>query len=516
MTDPQAAAIAFLADRTTHAGETPTRIDTHGSVVFLTSTHAYKLKRAVAYSYMDFATVDRRGAMCRRELAVNRRFAPELYETVLALCRGPDGRVRFRPGDDAAARDDVIDWVVRMRRFDSASQFDVLAATGQLDAALVRRLAATVARFHAAEAPVPGFGAAAGLRAVQAENRDECARFPDLLPPDIVAALDQGCGAALAVQAALLDRRAAAGHVRHCHGDLHLGNVCVFAGSPTPFDAIEFNDAIATIDTLFDLAFLLMDLELRAGRALANAALNAYLEILPETDGLAALPLMLALRAGIRAHTRAAAAIAQPAQGARTALAADAARHLAAGQAFLAPTAPRLVAIGGLSGSGKSTLAAGLAPEVHAASPGAVVLRSDVLRKELAGVAPEATLAPAFYASDWSARVYAMLFARAAAILRAGRGVVLDAVFQRPEERAAAAAVASVIGCRFDGIWLTADRATAAARIAARRGDASDATGAVLDAQLARGTPPPGDWTAIDARGERSQVLARARIAMSP
>lgn len=513
MSDEQDAAIAFLADPATHGGVAVKRIDTHGAVVVLTPTQAFKLKRAVAFSYMDFSTVARRREMCRAEVRLNRRTAPGLYQGVRAIARRA-GALALVDDDAVGAGDEVLDWVVVMRRFESGTEFDRLAAAGRLDVEQVRSLAAIVARFHAAEAPVPGFGGAAGIRDVVVENAKEFAREAELLPSARAAALDRDCSAALDAVAPLLDRRAAQGHVRRCHGDLHLGNICLVENVPTLFDAIEFNDEIATIDTLFDLAFLLMDLELRASRTLANAAFNAYLEWLPETEGLAALPLLLSLRAAIRAHTRAAAARSQSDRAKRDAIAADAVRHLEAAPGFLRRAPVRLVAVGGVSGTGKSTLARGLAPSLHAA-PGAAILRTDVLRKELAGVAPEQKLDAAHYTRERSRQVYDTMFARAAAILRAGHSVVLDAVFLQEDERARADALAAELGVRFDGIWLEVDRAVAAARIDSRREDASDATPAVLAQQIAARATTIPRWATVDSRGEPSQVLARARMTMS-
>ncbi|MBL8701075.1 MAG: AAA family ATPase [Alphaproteobacteria bacterium] len=510
MSDDQAATIAFLAEPATHDGAPVERIDTHGAVVFLTPTRAYKLKRAVRFSYMDFSTVDRREAACRAELVVNRRTAPTLYLGVRSIVTR-DGGLAFGDAD----RRDALDWVVVMRRFDGASQFDRLAAAQRLDEALVRRLAAAVAAFHRDEPAVRAtFGGAEGLQRVVDENRHEFAQRADVLPRATVAAVDAACRTALEGLTLPLDRRRAEGCVRRCHGDLHLANICLVDGAPTLFDAIEFNDDIAIIDTLFDLAFLLMDLELRVDAAHANAALNAYLEILPEGDGLRALPLMLALRAGIRAHTRAAAAVAAPDAAARASVADDARGYLDRALGYLAPERPRLVAIGGVSGSGKTTLARALAPRL-ARAPGAVILRSDVVRKALAGVAPTERLGPAHYTAGMSARVYAELLARSAAILDAGRSVVVDAVHQRDDERRAIAAVAARAGLRFDGLWLDPDAGEAAQRIARRRDDASDATADVLGQQLARDTGDLSAWHRIDARGEPSQVAARAMVAIS-
>ena len=192
----------------------------------------------------------------------------------------------------------------------------------------------------------------------------------------------------------MLDRRGAAGKVRRCHGDLHLRNVCLFEGKPTLFDCLEFSDELASVDVLYDLAFLLMDLEHRGLADFANLVLNRYLDLTGEDDGLAALPLFLSLRAAIRAHVTAAAMERAAQSAAEPAMAAEARRYLELAAQFLRPRSCRLIAIGGLSGTGKSTLAAALAPCL-----GARVLRSDVIRKRLFGVAPETQLPASAYTS---------------------------------------------------------------------------------------------------------------------
>jgi predicted kinase len=174
---------------------------------------------------------------------------------------------------------------------------------------------------------------------------------------------------------------------------------------------------------------------------------------------------------------------------------------------------PRLIAIGGLSGTGKTTLARALAPHLGD-SPGAVILRSDVIRKQLAGVAPTTRLAESRYTPAASEAVYREMMRRAEHLLRAGHDVILDAVFQRETERRAASQFAERLRLRFDGIWLEADRKISAARISARSGDASDATIAVLDAQLARRNPV-ADWHVFDACGDKSQLCERVRVTIS-
>jgi predicted kinase len=277
-----------------------------------------------------------------------------------------------------------------------------------------------------------------------------------------------------------------------------LRNIATIAGRPVPFDAIEFDDRISCIDTLFDLAFLLVDF-LRVGRDdWACLTLSRYLGRRPDEAGLALLPLFLSLRAAIKAKTRAAAGAAVEAQ----------ACFAMAGR-LLEPRPARLVAVGGLSGTGKTALCLGLAVSMGAA-PGAVVLRSDVERKRLAGLPPEAPLPKAAYTREASRAVYASLHARAQAALVAGHSVLLDAVYADPAERADARRVADAAGARFDGLWLECPEEIRLARVAGRRNDASDADGDIVREQSARGCTA-GDWQSVDASRMPSDTLDAAR-----
>ena len=211
---------------------------------------------------------------------------------------------------------------------------------------------------------------------------------------------------------ALLDERRASGLVRHCHGDLHLRNIVLLEGRPTLFDGVEFNDKIACTDVLYDLAFLLMDLWRRGLSRHANAVWNRYLGDAGDLSGLSLVPLFLSCRAAVRAKTSATAARLQPDVRRHNELQALAREYLAMADRLLHPPGPCLIAIGGFSGTGKSTLALGLAPSVGAV-PGAVVIRSDVIRKRLSGVSPLDRLGPEGYSSEMSERVYATVAERA-------------------------------------------------------------------------------------------------------
>lgn len=501
----QSEVAAFLSRPATHGGAAVERIDTHGAMVFLAGSRAYKVKRAVDYPYMNFSTLARRRRACEREITLNRRSAPELYLDTVAIRRTAEGKLSF------GAEGEVIEWAVVMRRFDQEGLFDHLVQAGGLTPERLTRLADKIADFHARAEPVKAqFG---DLRWVFEENAAEFAERPELFPPAQVGRLTGATQEVFGKVAGLLYDRRKAGFVRRCHGDLHLRNVCLIDGEPTLFDAIEFNDALACIDVFYDLAFLLMDLDHRGLRAEANLLLNRYLQRRDDPDGLAALPLFLSLRAAVRAKVSVSMAGSQSDPAAARRLEQEAGAYFAEAQAYLAPPAARMIAVGGLSGSGKSTLARALAPEVGPV-PGALQLRSDVLRKALFGVDELTPLPAGAYRPDVNQRVYAELLDRAARALRAGHAVVADAVFGQPKERQQASALARAIGVDFTGLWLDAPLVTLSERTARRRGDASDATPDVVERQAARDTGVI-TWHRLDASGPVEAVVAAARRVLS-
>jgi predicted kinase len=314
---------------------------------------------------------------------------------------------------------------------------------------------------------------------------------------------------AIARHAVLLDFRREEGLVRQCHGDLHLRNIVMLDGRPTPFDAIEFNDEIACIDVLYDLSFLLMDLWRRRLPRHANLVLNRYLASRPDDDGLTLLPLFLSCRAAVRAKTSAAGARLQADPRRRDELVALAQGYLQMAADLLRPRGAALVAIGGLSGAGKSTLARALAPFLGAV-PGARVLRSDEIRKRICGVPELERLGPDGYAPEVTRRVYDTLVARAGMLIAGGHAVIADAVFADPGDREAIAAAARSASVPFAGIWLDAPADVLRYRLARREIDTSDADDAVLGMQLAR-DPGPIAWERLEAGEGQEEVLRRVR-----
>jgi predicted kinase len=287
-------------------------------------------------------------------------------------------------------------------------------------------------------------------------------------------------------------------------------------GRPVLFDAIEFSALIASGDVIYDLAFLLMDLVERGLGTPANIVFNRYLAATqrPEDlDTLAALPFFLSMRAAIRAKVTAA-RLDQAAAEKQSGIRRDARKYFDWACRFIAPAAPRLVAIGGLSGTGKSVLARALAAEL-APAPGAVVLRTDVERKALFGSDENEPLPSEAYAPAVTARVYAAIVDKARRVLAAGHSAIVDAVFAQPEERLLIEKSAAALGVPLQGIFLKAALATRAARVDRRRRDASDADASVARTQESYDLGDLG-WAKVDASGTPEQTLARARAIIAP
>jgi len=478
--------IAFL-----RALEPCTQITTHASHVFLYPTRALKLKRALRYPYLDFSTPEKRIADCERELAINQRFTPRLY---IGLRRITRANGAFRLDGEGA----VVDGVVEMRRFRDEDLLSRVVEEGRATPALITALAGVIAASHAA-AQVAGEGGAQAFGRVLALNEAALRATPPVAP-ERIEVLAARLRETLAAKAALLDARAARGCVRRCHGDLTLRNICLYEGEPALFDALEFDEDLATVDVLYDLAFPLMDLWRLGARDLANLLFNRYFEVRDEADGLPLLPLFMATRAVVRAHV----AAAQPER------IAEAQDYFALAEALVEPRPHVLVALGGFSGSGKSTLSARIAASVGQA-PGARILATDRIRKALHGVAATDKLPPEAYAPQVSARVYALAREACAATLHAGHGCVAEAVFDRAEDRAAIEAVAQALGAPFAGYWLDASVDVLARRIAGRRNDASDANEAVMRAQVARGNEDLR-WTRLDAAQGVEAMAGRLTI----
>lgn len=495
---------AFLGDPARHPGVV--RVDTHGAAVFLDGRRALKVKRAIRFPFLDYSTLEKRKAACEEEIRINQPMAPQIYQGVVAITQREDGS--FQVGGDGPP----VEFAVQMTRFDENRTLDHIVNTHELSMETATGIADAIMASHAL-APRPSAPRwIDGLPAIIDANTAGLKRHGVLELTDIEK-LAEACYRAYARIRPLLAERANRGFVRRCHGDLHLGNIVLIADKPVLFDAIEFDPAIATIDVLYDLSFTLMDL-LRYGQSgAANTLFNRYLTSSEDEnlDALSALPLFMSVRAAIRAQVLLARSTQTDAEQRAVCGNARAYFHLA--QALIAPGPPRLIAIGGLSGTGKSMMARMLAPMVLP-PPGAVVLRSDLIRKRLFNVKEADRLPQWAYRAEVSDRVYKNLINRAERVLAQGHSAIVDAVFAHKSERDDILALARRQKTPALGMFLTASLRTRQQRIASRRNDASDATQEVAAEQESYNIGEV-DWTTIDASGtpEETFNLCRKLIA---
>ncbi|WP_390913759.1 AAA family ATPase [Pseudosulfitobacter sp. SM2401] len=495
--------IAFLSSGDTHPGGAPVDVvQTHGAIIFLAGDVALKIKRAVCYDYMDLSTLDLREKMIRRELALNQPIAPEIYQTVIPVTRAANGQLAL-DGDGIP-----VEWVLRMRRFPTSDELSVIADEGRLDDALARDLGQSVFDYHA-KTPQRTADGATLITDILDELDRVFAELDGVLDTALIARFHAQSHAALNNIEPLLRQRSAEGHVRRCHGDLHLRNLVMLGGKPVPFDALEFDEVLGTCDVLYDLAFLIMDLRHRALDRAANIVLGSYLlaAMGNQDNGLTTLPLFIAVRAAIRAMVAA-----QTALATGSPIDKDATLYLAEALAVLSPPEPVLVLIGGLSGSGKTTVAQEVAPKIGAA-PGAVLLRSDTERKAMRGAAPSTRLGASAYTPTARTAIYDRIIQRARNTLNTGHSVLIDATFLNPDDRERATNLTAGTGIALHRFWLEAPPDILIDRVTARRGDASDADADVVRAQVAN-TAPPHDWTIIAAAGSIADTALRIDLVL--
>jgi len=503
----QADCLAALTNGSVFDHQEVTRIDTHCSAVFLAGDRAYKLKRAIKTAYLDYSTLELRHRACVREVMLNRRTAPDIYLGVSPLTYNPeDGFVLSGDGP-------VVEWLTVMKRFDPSQGFDHLAARGDLTEDHVLGATDQVLELHRTARRMGDGdqhgGGAFGFAANLFDTIEELKSAADCVAAPQLGRLGVSLSAHLTHQAHRLNTRLEDGKVIQGHGDLHLGNIALIDDRPVLFDCIEFDDRVGAIDQGFELAFLWMDLDRLGLRDLAWASFHRTLEQTADYDLVHLLPLFLATRALVRAKTGAAAAHLEG-NFARAIHEQDRAHAYAErAELYLAPQQPRLIGVGGLSGTGKSSAARAIASEIGV-TPGAVVLRTDCIRKQMFDTPPDLPLPQSAYSAAATRKVYERMGLIAEGLLEAGHSVILDAVFARPAERSAAEQIAQQAGAAFTGLWLTAPLDVRIARVRARFGDASDADERIVREQELYRTGPQG-WAEIDATGSQCDTASRMR-----
>ena len=489
-----------------HACGEIVHLETHISHVFLAGDDAYKLKKPVDFGFLDFTTPEKRRAACLDEVRLNARLAPDIYLGVVPVCHSAAG-YRVRP-QGCAPGETEAEVLVHMRRFPQDGLLDRLAISGRLTPGIMTDIAQQLAHFHATAGRSPEidrFGSVESVRNPVAQNFVQTAPYIGrTVSAATHAHLRTWSEEFLRSHAKLFGARVRSGKIVDGHGDLHLRNMCQYNGRVLIFDCIEFNPALRAGDVMNDIAFLIMDLDHRALVTLANRFLNEYQEQTTDYAGLKLLDFYRVYRACVRAKVMSFESDSVP-ETERRAVEQEAASYFDLAEQMLAPRAPGLLITCGVSGSGKSTLARQTCEVLDG-----VMVRSDAVRKHLAGIPLSMrgqVSGTDIYTPAMTVRTYTTLLQHAREVIASGRWVILDAVYARQSERAAAAVLARELRVPFGMLYCQAPATELKRRLDQRASegrDISDATVDVLEQQLLHfETPGPNEgpmfaWTGTE------------------
>jgi uncharacterized protein len=443
-------------------------MQTHISYVILTGDYAYKVKKPVNFGFLDFTTLEQRKHFCEEELRLNQRGAPHLYLEVLAITQEADRLALKGHGEP-------IEYTLKMRQFPQEALFTNLFEKGELTEKRMEDLGRVVARFHAeaqTNDTIQNFGSVAQIRAAIDQNYEQTKKY--IGGPQTQEQFDQTqtyTNHFFENQQEIFAQRVAHNRIRDGHGDLHLGNMCLWREQILLFDCIEFNPAFRCVDVMYDVAFVVMDLDARHRPDLSNAFLNTYVEATGDWEGLQVLPLYLIRQAYVRAKVTSF-LLDEPeiSVAAKGEAQQKAAHYYQLAWQYTHQHRGQLILMSGLSGSGKSTIARYFARRLNA-----VHIRSDAVRKHLGGISLYEQGEANLYTPAMSDRTYSHLLHLGIRLATQGYPVILDAKYNQQGFRLTALKQASMNHLPFRIFYCSAPYEVLRERLQGRMGDITDA-----------------------------------------
>jgi aminoglycoside phosphotransferase family enzyme/predicted kinase len=457
-------------------------IQTHVSYVFLTGDYAYKVKKPVNFGFLDFSTLERRQHFCLEELRMNQPIAPDIYLEVLPITQTGDKFV-LSGGDRA------VEYALKMCQFPQDALFSNLFEQGKLTEAHMEELGRIVAQFHAKAVTndyIRSFGEVSKVREALDENYHQTAKY--IGGPQTQQQYQETKDFSdrfFEQREDLFATRRENDRIRECHGDLHLRNICLWQDKIQLFDRIEFNEPFRFVDVIYDVAFAVMDLEARGRKDFGNAFLNTYIEQTGDWEGLQVLPLYLSRQAYVRAKVNSFLLDDSGVpEDAKQEAATVASNYYRQAWEYAKPKQGQLILMSGLSGSGKTTVARHLARHL-----GAIQIRSDAVRKHLAGIPLEQKGGDELYTSAMSEKTYNRLLELGLLLASQGFSVILDAKYDRLALRQDVIDRAKASHLPVKIVHCTAPQEVLRDRLLSRTGDVSDATADLLTQQQAAAEP---------------------------
>ena len=453
-----------------HSVKTEIRvIQTHCSAVFLTGDYAYKIKKNVDFGFLDYSTLEKRHYFLQQELEMNHAIAPDIYLEVLPISQINDSLVL---GSDK----NVVEYVLKMAEFPQSALLISMFERGELKESHLRELGEVVANFHQKTNTndyIKSFGKVEIIKKSIDGNYQATQKYIGIAQTlEQYQETQQFTNNFLTQKQAIFESRCLNHKIRECHGDLHLRNICYWHNKIQLFDRIEFNEPFRFVDVMYDIAFTVMDLEAKGRQDFANIFLNTYLEKTGDWQGLQVLPFYLCRQAYVRAKVTSLLLddpnIAESEKESATQIAKNY-YHLAWQYTQISPG--KMIVMSGLSGSGKTTIAKYIAPKINA-----IHLRSDAVRKHLAGIPLDQSGDASLYRPEMSEKTYQFLLDLGVLLINQGFSVILDAKYDRHQWRSPILTAAQKGDFSFKILHCQASMDTLRTRLQQRTGDISDAT----------------------------------------